>query len=230
MDSLSVHVLTIFPGMIESFLHYGIVRRAIDKKLLTVSFVNVRDFATDRHRTVDDTPYGGGAGMILKPDVLSESLKSIPSYGENKRPHVIFMTPQGKRFNQSHANRLSLMDEFVLVCGRYRAIDERFRELYVDEEFSIGDYVISGGEVAAMVVVDAVARLMPGVMHDFDSGMGDSFQNGLLDCPWYTRPETFEDIPVPDVLLSGNHAEIKKWRYQQSLKRTKDRRPDLFDE
>ena len=122
------------------------------------------------------------------------------------------------------------MDEFVLVCGRYRAVDERFRELYVDEELSIGDYVISGGEAAAMVVVDAVARLIPGVMHDFDSGMGDSFQNGLLDCPWYTRPETFEGIRVPDVLLSGNHAEIKKWRYQQSLKRTKNKRPDLLDE
>ena len=229
MDRLSVHVLAIFPCMIESFLQYGIVRRAIDKKLLTVSLADIRDFAPDRHRTVDDTPYGGGAGMILKPDVLSECMKSIPSFCENKRPHVILMTPQGERFNQSHANRLSLMDKFVLICGRYRAVDNRFRELYVDEELSIGDYVISGGEVAAMVVVDAVARLIPGVMHDFDSGMGDSFQNGLLDCPWYTRPETFEGIRVPDVLLSGNHAEIKKWRYQQSLKRTRDRRPDLLD-
>ena len=229
MAGLSVYVLTIFPGMVESFLQYGIVKRAVEKELFSVSVTNIRDTAKDRHRTVDDTPYGGGAGMIMKPDVLAESLKSIEPFLEGRKPRVILLTPQGKRFDQSQANRLSLKNEFVLICGRYRAIDERFRELYVDEEISIGDYVLSGGEAAAMVVIDAVARLIPGVMGDFESGMGDSFQDGFLDCPWYTRPEMFEGLKVPDVLLSGNHAGIKEWRSKQSKERTKARRPDLLD-
>jgi tRNA (guanine37-N1)-methyltransferase len=228
MPRLSVHVLTIFPGIIESFIKYGIVRRAIDKEIFRINVINIRDSATDRHLTVDDTPYGGGAGMIMKPDILAASLKSTDPFREGRRPPVIFLTPQGKCFNQSWANRLSLLDEFVLVCGRYRAVDERFRELYITDELSIGDYVLSGGEAAALVVIDTIVRLIPGVLNDFESGIEDSFQNGLLDCPWYTRPEIFEGIRVPEVLLSGNHAEIKKWREEQSLKRTRQRRPDLL--
>ena len=230
MGRVSVSVLTIFPEMIDSFVKFGIIRRAIEKKLFALEVCNIRDSAHDRHRTVDDTPYGGGAGMIMKPDILAKSLKSSSAFRENKRPHVIFLTPQGKRFDQSWANRLSMLDEFVLVCGRYRAVDERFRELYVTDELSIGDYVISGGEAAAMVVIDTIVRLIPGVLNDFESGIEDSFQNGLLDCPWYTRPETFEDHKVPDVLLSGNHKDIKKWRSQQSLQRTRNRRSDLLDQ
>jgi len=230
MDGLSVHVLTIFPGMIEEFVGYGIVRRAIEKGLFKVEVSNIRDSATDRHRTVDDTPYGGGAGMIMKTDILAASLKATAPFVAGRRPPVIFLTPQGERFDQSTANRLSLSREFVLVCGRYRAVDERFRQLYVTEELSVGDYVLSGGEVAAMTVIDAVVRLIPGVLSDFESGMEDSFQNNLLDCPWYTRPELFEGRGVPDVLLSGNHDEIKKWRSRQSLLRTREKRPDLLDD
>ena len=229
MGRLSVSVLTLFPEMIESFVKYGIIRRAIEKRLFAIEVFDIRDSASDRHRTVDDTPYGGGAGMIMKPDILAASLKSTSSFREGRRPPVIFLTPQGKSFNQSRANRLSLSEEFILVCGRYRAVDERFRELYVTDELSIGDYVLSGGEAAAMVVIDSVVRLIPGVLNDFESGIGDSFQNGLLDCPWYTRPEIFEGLKVPDVLLSGDHKEIKKWRSEQSLLHTQKKRPDLLD-
>ena len=229
MEGLSIHVLTIFPGMIESFLQYGIIKRALDKQRFSVLVVNIRDSAADRHHTVDDTPYGGGAGMVMKPDILAASLKSIPRFAEGRQPHVILLTPQGKRLDQSVANRLSLTDEFVMVCGRYRGIDERFCERYVDEEISIGDFVLSGGEAAALVVIEAVVRLIPGVLGDFESGIEDSFQDGLLDCPWYTRPETFEGLRVPDVLLSGNHAEIQKWRAQQALERTQSKRPDLLE-
>lgn len=229
MCRLSVHVLTIFPGIFEDFLNYGIVRRAVEKKLLDVSIVNIRDSAPDKHKTVDDVPYGGGAGMIMKPDILAASLESTVPFRENRRPEVIFLTPQGKRFDQSLANKMSMLDEFILICGRYRAVDERFRETYVTDEISIGDYVLSGGEPAAMVVIDAVARLIPGVLNDFESGLEDSFQNDLLDCPWFTRPEMFMGQKVPDVLLSGNHAEIKKWRQKESLKRTRNRRPDLLE-
>ena len=229
MGGLSISVLTIFPDMIDSFLKFGIVKRAIEKKLFSVEIQNIRDAATDRHRTVDDTPYGGGSGMIMKPDILAAALKLTPPFREGRKPRVFLLTPQGRRFDQSYANEMSLLDEFVLVCGRYRAVDERFRELYVTDELSIGDYVISGGEAAAMVVIDAVSRLLPGVMNDFESGIDDSFQNGMLDCSWYTRPEIFEGLSVPDVLMGGNHAEIKKWRSKKSLQRTKEKRPDLLN-
>lgn len=230
MKVLTINILTIFPGIFESFLKYGMVRRALEKELLKVIIHNIRDSAHDRHKTVDDAPYGGGSGMIMKPDILAESLKSTLPFKENRKTPVIFLTPQGKRFDQSCANRLSLMDEFILVCGRYRAVDERFRELFVTEEISIGDYVLSGGEPAATVIIDAVSRLIPGVLHDFESGIEDSYQNSLLDCPWYTRPEIFESISVPEILLNGNHKDIKKWRYEQSMKRTLDRRPDLLED
>jgi len=229
MNGLTVYILTIFPGIFEHFLQYGIVNRAIEKELLNVTITNIRDAAKDKHKTVDEPPYGGSAGMIMKSDILAESLKSTEPFRANRQPKVFFLTPQGKCFDQSRANKMSMLEEFILVCGRYRAVDERFRELYVTDELSIGDFVLSGGEPAAMVIIDAVARLIPGVLNDFESGIEDSFQNGLLDCPWYTRPKVFEGRKVPDVLLSGNHAEIKKWRYEQSLKRTRQRRADLLD-
>ena len=220
--------MTIFPGLFEQFLRYGIVKRAIEKDLVSIIVVNIRDVAYDKHKTVDDTPYGGGAGMVMKPDILAASLKSTLPFREHRQPRVILLTPQGKRFDQSWANKLSLFNEIILICGRYRAIDERFRQLYVTDELSIGDYVLSGGEYASMVVIDAIIRLIPGVLNDFESGIEDSFQNGLLDCPWYTKPEMFEGLRVPDVLLSGNHADIKKWRQEQSVKNTRLRRPDLL--
>jgi len=228
MNMVTIHVLTIFPGIFESFMKFGIIRRAFEKGLLKVNLINIRDSAVNRHGTVDDTPYGGGAGMIMKPDILAKSLKSAFKDCTKKRPEVILMTPQGKQFDQFQANKLSISDEFILVCGRYRGVDERFRQLYVTDELSIGDYVLSGGETAAMVVIDAVARLIPGVLNDFESGLEDSFQENYLDCPWYTKPDIFDGMKVPDVLLSGDHAKIKKWRHEQSLKRTVTRRPDLM--
>lgn len=229
MNALSVHVLTLFPGMFESFLSYGMVKRAIDRQALSVDLVDIRHFAEDRHRTVDDVPYGGGAGMIMKPDVLARSLQSVLGRSCKPAPKVILLTPQGKRFDQDSANRLSMDEEIILVCGRYRGIDERFRQRYVTEELSIGDYVLSGGEPAAMVVVDVLARLIPGVLNDFESGIEDSFQGSTLDCPWYTRPREFEGLYVPDVLLEGDHKKIRQWREKESLKRTLERRPDLLE-
>lgn len=228
MADLSVHVMTIFPGMFESFLRFGIIRRAVENGSLDVSLVDIRDAATDRHRTVDDTPYGGGAGMIMRPDVLAASLRSTGPFRAGRAVPVIYLSPQGKPFTQTEANRLSLAGEFVLVCGRYRGIDERFVERYVTEELSIGDYVLFGGEVPAMAVIEAVTRLIPGVMHDFESGLGDSFQDGMLDCPWYTRPEIFEGMRVPEALLGGDHARIREWRERKVIEQTRAKRPDLL--
>ncbi len=214
--------------MFEGFLNQGIISRGLDANLLDVNVHNIRDAAKDRHRTVDDIPYGGGAGMVMKADVLADCLESTEPFESGRNVPVCFLTPQGRTFSQTDANRMSLLDEFVLICGRYRGIDERFRERFVTDEISIGDFVLSGGEPAAMVVIDAVARLVPGVMGDFESGIDDSFQNGLLDCPWYTRPDDFRGMKVPEVLKSGNHAKIKEWRNKKSMARTRERRPDLL--
>lgn len=226
---LKIQVLTLFPEIFKSFFDNGMIKRALEKKLLDVNLINIRNFAEDKYSTVDDTPYGGGAGMIMRADILVKSLKYAFQNSEKKLPSVILLTPQGRKFDQTTANRLSVSGEFILVCGRYRGIDERFTELYVNEEISIGDYVLTGGEPAAMVIIDAVSRLIPGVLHDFESGLEDSFQDGFLDCPWYTKPRIFEGKNVPDVLLSGDHEKIKKWRREQSYERTVKRRPDIID-
>ncbi|MHB9028337.1 MAG: tRNA (guanosine(37)-N1)-methyltransferase TrmD [Candidatus Latescibacterota bacterium] len=229
MEGISIHVLTIFPGMFDCFLRYGIIRRAVERNLLRVFTVDIRESATDRHQTVDDAPYGGGAGMIMRADVLAASLKTTEPFQAGRAAPVIYLSPQGKRFDQKTANRLSLLNEFVLVCGRYRGIDERFIERYVTEELSIGDYVLFGGEAPAMVVIEAVTRLIPGVMHDFESGLEDSFQDSILDCPWYTRPDMFEGMRVPEELLSGDHARIQQWRRRMALEQTRRKRPDLLE-
>lgn len=229
MSKPNITVMTLFPRIIQNYVEFGIVKRARQRELFDIDIVNIRDAATDRHQTVDDTPYGGGAGMIMKPDVLKDSLMSTRPFREDRKPRVIYLTPQGETFTQNKAVELSLQPEFVLICGRYRDVDERFREKYVTDEISIGDYVISGGEAAALVVLDAVVRLIPGAMNDFESGLEDSFQDGMLDCPWYTRPETFEGMKVPDVLLSGDHAKIRSWRSRKSYERTRERRPDLLN-
>jgi tRNA (guanine37-N1)-methyltransferase len=220
-------VVTIFPAMFERPLAEGVLGRAVSRGTLDVTVHDLRDFTTDRHRVVDDMPYGGGPGMVLKPDPIFRALDAIEA--EHGSPAAVIMTsPQGTRFTQAEAQRLSRLPHIVLLCGRYEGVDERVRER-VSEEVSIGDYVLSGGELPALVVLDAVARFVPGVVGDDQSVAEDSFSRGLLDFPHYTRPAVVGDLRVPDVLLSGNHQEIRRWRKQESVGRTLERRPDLLE-
>jgi tRNA (guanine37-N1)-methyltransferase len=219
-------IVTIFPAMIRQALAEGVVGRAIDRGTLDVVIHDLRDFTTDRHRVVDDMPYGGGPGMVLKPEPIFRALDAI----DVRRGYpltTVLMSPQGSQFTQAEAMRLSRAEHVVLLCGRYEGVDERVRAR-ITEEISIGDYVLSGGELPALVVIDAVARLVPGVVGDDRSVVDDSFSRGLLDFPHYTRPAEVGPLRVPDVLLSGNHAEIRRWRKRESLSRTLDRRPELL--
>jgi tRNA (guanine37-N1)-methyltransferase len=225
---MTFDIVTIFPAMIEQPLAAGIIGRAIDRGTLDVKVRDLRDFTTDRHRVVDDVPYGGGPGMVLKPDPIFRALDAIEA--ERGGPLTVILTsPQGRRFTQVEAQRLSGAAHIVLLCGRYEGFDDRVRER-VSEELSIGDYVLTGGELAALVVLDAVARFVPGVVGDEQSVAEDSFARGLLDFPQYTRPPEIDSLRVPDVLLSGNHAEIRRWRKREALSRTLDRRPDLLND
>jgi tRNA (guanine37-N1)-methyltransferase len=222
-------VVTIFPRMIEAGLVEGVVGRGIDKGLVDVRVHDLRVFTTDRHRTVDDVPYGGGPGMVMKVEPFVRALEAIRT--ERGAPAaVVLLSPQGRRFDQAGARRLSEGGHVVLLCGRYEGIDERVRDLVATEELSIGDFVVSGGETPALLVIDAVSRLVPGVVGDRESVEQDSFAQGILDYPHYTRPAEFEGRRVPDVLLSGHHAEVRRWRMKQALRRTLDRRPDLIGE
>ncbi len=231
---MHIAVVTLFPTMIEAVTGHGIVTRAVNNGLLRVEGVNPRDFTRDVHKTVDDRPFGGGPGMVMKIEPLRDATIAAREAVEKvtgKRPRVLYMSPQGPVLTQQRAQELAMEEGLVLIAGRYEGIDERFIEAYVDEELSIGDYVLSGGELAAMVVIDAVTRLLPGALGDADSAKQDSFSGefeGLLDCPHYTRPENFEGRGVPPVLMSGNHAAIRRWRLMQALGRTWQRRPDLF--
>lgn len=219
-------IVTIFPAMFERPLAEGVIGRAVARGTLDVRIRDLRDFTTDRHRVVDDMPYGGGPGMVLKPDPIFRALDAIEA--ERGRPAAVILTsPQGARFTQSDARRLSRLPHLVLLCGRYEGVDERVRAR-VTEELSIGDYVLSGGELPALVVMDAVARHVPGVVGDEQSVAEDSFSRGLLDFPQYTRPAELDGRRVPDVLVSGNHAEIRRWRKRQAVTRTLERRPDLL--
>jgi len=222
-------VVTIFPRMIEAGLAEGVVGRGVEKGLVDVRVHDLRAFTTDRHRTVDDVPYGGGPGMVMKVEPFVRALDTIRA--ERGTPGaVVLLTPQGRRFDQAGAGRLSELGHVVLLCGRYEGIDERVRELVATEELSVGDFVVSGGETPALLVIDAVSRLVPGVVGDRESVEQDSFAQGILDHPHYTRPADFEGRRVPDVLLSGHHAEVRRWRMTQALRRTLERRPDLIDE
>ena len=222
-------VVTIFPRMVEAGLAEGVVSRGIERGLLEVAVHDLRNYTADRHRSVDDVPYGGGPGMVMKPEPLVRAVEHIR--GSRGRPDaVILLTPQGKPFRQAEAVRLSRLSHLVLLCGRYEGMDERVRELVATEELSIGDYVLSGGEVAALVIVDTVSRLVPGVVGDEQSVEEDSFSRGLLDYPHYTRPSEFGGLKVPDVLLSGHHADVRRWRRKAALARTLERRPDLLAE
>jgi len=225
---MTFDIVTIFPAMIEQPLAAGIIGRAIERGTLDVKVRDLRDFTTDRHRVVDDVPYGGGPGMVLKPDPIFRALDAVEA--ERGTPLTVIMTsPQGRRFTQAEAQRLSGLEHVVLLCGRYEGFDDRVRER-VAEELSIGDYVLTGGELPALVILDAVARFVPGVVGDGQSVVEDSFSRGLLDFPQFTRPPEIATLRVPDVLLSGNHAEIRRWRKREALSRTLERRPDLLDE
>ena len=225
---MTVDIVTIFPAMLEQPLAAGVLGRAIERGTLDVKVRDLRDFTTDRHRVVDDVPYGGGPGMVLKPDPIFRALDAIEA--ERGTPlTVVMMSPQGRRFTQAEAQRLSGLAHVVLLCGRYEGFDDRVRER-VTEEMSIGDYVLTGGELPALVILDAVARFVPGVVGDGQSVAEDSFSRGLLDFPQFTRPPEIGAFRVPDVLLSGNHAEIRRWRKREALSRTLERRPDLLDE
>lgn len=221
-----IDFLTIFPDFFTSPLQEGIVRRALAEGKIDVGVHNIRDFATDRHKMTDDRPFGGGEGMVMKPEPLSRCLQAARRPGLNTR--VVLLTPVGARFDQPQAERLVTFDQLILVCGRYEGVDERFRQCFVDEELSIGDYVLTGGELAALVVLDAVIRLIPGVLGCGESATNDSFSCGLLKHRQYTRPRVFADIAVPEVLLSGDHAAVARHRLIESVLLTLERRPDLF--
>ena len=223
-----VGVVTLFPEMFQSITEYGVTGRAVKNGLLNLDYWNPRDFTQDKHRTVDDRPYGGGPGMLMKVQPLRDAIQAAKAVaGEQAR--VIYLSPQGRKLDQAGVRELAARDRLALVAGRYEGIDERLLETEIDEEWSLGDFVVSGGELPAMTLIDAVSRLVPGVLGHVDSAAEDSFEDGLLDCPHYTRPELVNEQEVPKVLLSGNHKEIRRWRLKQQLGRTWKRRPDLLD-
>ena len=221
-------VVTLFPEMITAAASYGVTGRAIERKIVSLSVWNPRDYTHDRHRTVDDRPYGGGPGMVMKYQPLHDAVKSAKSAGSGTAK-VIYLSPQGKPIKQALLSEACNISQLILIAGRYEGVDERFVEMDCDDEWSVGDYVISGGELAALIVIDAVTRLLPGVLGDEESARQDSHMNGLLDYPHFTRPEQLEGCSVPDILLSGNHADIDRWRLKQALGRTWQRRPDLLN-
>ena len=223
---MKIHVLSLFPPMFEGVFGSSILKKAQDKGAVELAVTDIREFSENKHKQVDDYPYGGGAGMVLKPEPMFNAVEAIT---QGRKPRVILMCPQGERFTQKKAEELAKEEDLVFLCGHYEGYDERIREHLVTDEISIGDFVLTGGELAAMTVIDAVVRLLPGVLGQEDSHIQDSFSTGLLEHPHYTRPADFRGMKVPDVLLSGNHAKIEEWREEQSLRRTYTRRPDLFD-
>lgn len=228
IDGMKFAVVTLFPDQVRGVVEYGVVGRAAERGILSLRCENPRDYATDAHRTVDDRPYGGGPGMVMKYEPLAASIDAVRA-DMPSTSLVVYLSPQGRVFDQATARRFSELPGLVLLAGRYEGIDERLVETHVDEEVSLGDYVLSGGEIAAMAVIDTVARLLPGVLGDAESAAQDSFTDGLLDCPHYTRPEEIAGREVPPVLLSGDHAAIDRWRYKQALGRSYMRRPELVE-
>jgi tRNA (guanine37-N1)-methyltransferase len=240
MLPLKFEIITIFPEFFSSPLSFGIVSQAIKRKIVEILIHDLRDFTIDKHRTVDDRPFGGGEGMVLKPEPLFRAIRALQSQDQDRHGHVILLTPQGKPLNQKLVSRYSAFEKLVLICGRYEGVDERVVDGLVDDEISIGDYVLSGGELAACVFIDAVTRLLPGVLNNQSSIINESFSVipgesslstdcPLLDCPHYTRPEDFEGSKVPEVLLSGDHAKIRQWRRKKALEKTLKNRPDLLE-
>lgn len=230
--ALRVVVISLFPGMFNALTDNGVTGRAVSANLVEISVINPREFTYDKHNTVDDRPYGGGPGMLMRPEPLSESVEHALTRLKVKRKDVlvVYMSPQGQSLDAKQVDNFGSVENLILICGRYEGVDERFIEAYVDQEWSIGDYVLSGGELPAMVLLDAAIRKIPGALGDNQSAVQDSFEGGLLDCPHYTRPEEYAGQQVPSVLMSGNHKEIRRWRLKQSLIRTSVRRPDLLEQ
>jgi tRNA (guanine37-N1)-methyltransferase len=219
-------ILTLFPGMFSGPFDESIIKRGRDKQLIDIALHNIRDYAVDRHQVTDDAPYGGGAGMVMKVEPLAACIESVKA--QHPSSTVVMTSPQGRPFTHAVAEELSRRDGLIIICGRYEGVDERIRQLYVEDDISLGDFVLSGGEIAAMAILDAVTRLIPGVLGCGDSAETDSFCDGLLEYPQYTRPAEFRGLAVPDILLSGNHELIRKWRRSESLRKTRELRPDLL--
>lgn len=225
-----IDILTIFPNMFSGPLNESLIKKAQEKNLVNIRVCDIRNFAEDKHKTVDDTPFGGGGGMVMKLEPLCKAIESILNERDDKSETSLILTsPQGERFSQEKAKELSLKNHLIIVCGHYKGVDERLGKLYPLQEISIGDYVLTGGEIPALIILDAVVRLIPGVLGDFESAQADSFYDGILGPPQYTRPEEFRESKVPEVLLSGNHEKIRLWRRKEALKRTLQRRPDLVN-
>ncbi len=224
---MNFYIMTLFPDMVMQGLTTSITGRAMQKKLIQIEAVNIRDYTTEKHGQVDDYPYGGGAGMVMQAEPIYRTWEAITGR-IGKRPRVVYMTPQGSVFHQGMAQEFAKEEDLIILCGHYEGVDERILDLIVTDQVSIGDYVLTGGELPAMVMVDCISRLVPGVLNNQESAEFESFHENLLEYPQYTRPEVFMGMRVPEVLLSGHHARIDAWRQEQSVKRTKDRRPDLF--
>ena len=225
---MKIDIISVVPQLMESFFAHSILKRAKEKGLLEVNMVNLRDYTNYKHGQVDDYQFGGGAGLVMMVEPLVNAIESLQK--ETKYDETIFLTPDGENFNQQKANQFSLANNLLLICGHYKGIDQRVRDHFITKEISIGDYVLSGGELGAAVMVDAIGRLIPGVLNDETSALTDSFQDNLLAPPVYTRPEKFREWSVPKILMEGNHAKIEQWRFEQSLERTQTKRPDLLDD
>lgn len=225
---MKISIITLFPEIFPLFLNFSILSRAQKKGLIEFEVINLRDFAKDTHKTVDDKPFGGGVGMVLKADILSSAVQKVRSNMSSGKSRVVLTSASGRTFNQAKAKELSKLKHLVIVCGHYEGVDQRFVDKYVDEEISIGDYVLTGGEIPALVIADSVTRLIKGVLEKADATINESFEERLLEYPHYTRPQDFEGVKVPAVLVSGNHQEVEKWRKEKSLEKTKKLRPDLL--
>ncbi len=226
---MRIEIVTLFPDGVRMMLNESMLARAQRFGVAEIEVINLRDFATDKHKTVDDKPFGGGPGMVLKAQPVADALRSLKDRHPQPEPKVLYTSPQGRKLDQNLAETLAREERLVILCGHYKGLDQRAIDSLVDMEISIGDYILTGGEPAAVVIADAVVRLLPGVLHDFESAEGDSFTRGLLDHPHYTQPQEWEGRSVPDVLVSGHHAKIDEWRQQQALERTKELRPDLYE-
>jgi tRNA (guanine37-N1)-methyltransferase len=223
-----IDIVTAFPAMLSGPMEQSMIKRAVDAQVVRIRIHNLRSWTTDKHQTVDDAPYGGGAGMVYKVEPLYNCLQEIQSLDKTNNQEFVLTSPRGQLFNQSQAVKLSLRERLIIVCGHYKGVDERIKQFFPLQELSIGDYVLSAGELAALVIVDTVVRLLPGTLHDIQSALTDSFSEYLLDCDYYTRPDVFKGAAIPNVLNSGDHKKIAEWRLQQRERITKKRRPDLF--